>query len=1692
MNLRQGGRAQQLCRNSFFLVAAAAWGCSSDVVGPQPSLAPGVSPPTPNVVCQDQLATAVQIHGTNFSPVPVDVPNAPRAAIPDVTLRRAKTLTGAAGNGLQITYSGDSDDPTNLALLSWQSAEQMTLTVNQDVTLSDGSSGSPELGIYDIRVENANGAGADFAGALAIVDRPTLAAPPSPGIRCLAQSAADLTLDGDMLLEIAGQSPRLEVEGVTDPFPVPVTGLEGCAALQGEAFSTRYCTSATLSLPEGSIPPGYPKIVLRNPESAACASEETLNLRVVPPPSISGVEQSIACVAQGARSFVIRGTDFLEIDSALPDVSIGGVELTPSVRDADCEAVETMGHEVRRCTALYVDVASGALAAGMPEVTVTNPAPAGCNGSDSTRLRIVDAPAVAQVAAPMTCVEEGPVTVDVHGTGFLRIDGVNPRVSFGSVQIDAAAVSASGANCAALQTDGHDVEQCTVLSVTIAQSLLDAGLPDVTVENPTPAGCLDTQQGLLRVVPPPSVTEVIPPLICVVDSAVPVEIVGTDFLMVDGALPAVTVGTLTVPAANVSAQAADCESIAVAGLTVSNCTKLTALLPQAQVGSGTPDVQVQNPAPAACSHTGTSLLTVAPGPGITSAGPALACTQGTSSDIVLTGTGFLQIGSLSPTVTLDGTAGAVVVDSGSCQAMTVNGRSDVSSCTSLTVTAPAGSLSPGAASIALTNPNTAACQASNATVLTVPPLITFVSATPGVACATQSSESVVIAGTGFLRVGADAFAVTVDGASVTPTNVTGCTPLNAAGLSAETCSGFTLAVDPSALGVGPVEITVTNPSPAGCALASSTVFEVAPPPSITGVEPVAVCAGNSLSLNLTGTGFVNNMRVFFEDGGTSIPATSVSVQSDTAATITLDAPGLEAGTYDLRVDNGPGCEDTLLAALDVDPLPIVFFVKPQVLYNDISIDATIFTAELPSTAALVELVDDQGAVTGIDDFSSPPGQPNRIVATIPAGLVPGDYEVRVTSQVGCSGRLPTAVNVTDTLTITLDPDQPIDPSFVSPTVDTAVTIFADAGGASFENGAIAYLDSAGGSGTSTARELRAVLVDNNDPLQLAAVIPGGLDPGEYNLIVINPSGSVGVAANAVTVTAAEPPVVTTVQPVSVTNQANQLAQVFGRDFDPAGVGVSLLCSPPGGGATTTLAATVGTVTATQADVTLPVAGLAAETVCLVQLVNTASGASSTFSAISVRNPAANLAAWDASGANMVEGRRALGLVAARPTNTSRFLYAVGGDTGTPTGAKTSIEAVSTDTFGRLGTWRLERNSLPSARTLAGYARLGRFVYLTGGHDGTGATATTLRAQVLDPLAGPAIQDLDAELGDGIRGLEAGLWHYRIAALFPNTDPSNPNGESLPGEVLSIHVPAVDQRVIFTLHWDAVPGATAYRVYRTAAVDDPIDTLEGLADVTCDGSSVPCELTDDQATATDPLQTPLLPGSLGVWHPVSTMLTAREGHVSVIAPRPGSTTESFLYAFGGRTTGGGFLSSYEFATLTVAPDGSQTVSAWTAGSRDIGTAKAELGAWAITPDDSSLVGATNAFIFVGTGRTGANTDTGEIRSGLVSATGDLTATGASLDAENSAGAIAAAASADGAGFLYLFGGERANTGNQVANDSSSTLSAGPNVGNFNSLGGGSLSVRRSFAACTQESAFYYVAGGESNTSTALSSVEQTVQ
>jgi hypothetical protein len=412
-------------------------------------------------------------------------------------------------------------------------------------------------------------------------------------------------------------------------------------------------------------------------------------------------------------------------------------------------------------------------------------------------------------------------------------------------------------------------------------------------------------------------------------------------------------------------------------------------------------------------------------------------------------------------------------------------------------------------------------------------------------------------------------------------------------------------------------------------------------------------------------------------------------------------------------------------------------------------------------------------------------------------------------------------------------------------------------------------------------------------------------------------------------------------------------------------------------------------------------------------------------------------------------------------------------------------------FGTLGSWSVQRNKLPEARNFAGVARIGSFVYLTGGRNaasGGSATTTLYRAQVLDPLAAPEISDLDATLDQQGNGLGAGLWYYRVAALFPSSDANNPGGESLPGEVLSVQLPQRpgDQRIQLILTWQAIPGASGYRVYRSPAANGSVDALELIHEE----SNASTHVFTDTGMATDSSKLPLTPGSLGAWHTVtsSPLGTAREAHATVAVQDPGASNKWYLYAFGGRDATGTYLSSFEYATVTIAGDGSQTVSAFTpvSGAGALSGARGELSAFVMTADNASSVSAGDVWVYVGPGRDGAGM-VDKMESAKLGSNGTLTlAELAMREPNNKAGYGAGQANNQ----MFIFGG---SGGNPSAGGVSAEIATVPALapGAWNNLGNGAPTGTRVYMGSTQESAFFFLAGGHDGTN-ALSSTERTVQ
>ncbi|HEX7840343.1 MAG TPA: hypothetical protein VF469_22850, partial [Kofleriaceae bacterium] len=538
--------------------------------------------------------------------------------------------------------------------------------------------------------------------------------------------------------------------------------------------------------------------------------------------------------------------------------------------------------------------------------------------------------------------------------------------------------------------------------------------------------------------------------------------------------------------------------------------------------------------------------------------------------------------------------------------------------------------------------------------------------------------------------------------------------------------------------------------------------------------------------------------------------------------------------------------------------------------------------------------------------------PNRLQAIVPSGQAPGSYDLALEDGLHCPTILPAAFTVTNTTTVTLkDVVQP----FGAAASDTAVTIRRDTTAAApgdhpFVETPRVFLNPHAGAPTDIAVAMQSVAF--LDGARVTGIVPAGAPARVYDVVLVNPDGTVGLLPSGYTEAAGALPEIDSATPASIVDATGQRVTLAGKSFAVGDV-VSLACVTAAGASEAAPAVVAADPVCTGADctqaVTIDGSALAIGSVCVARVTNP-DGTFNEFSAIGVTNSSLNLDT-PRKGSDMTVGRRALVAAAGNATAANRFVYAIGGDGGTVANALDSVEFAPVDRFGTLGAFAVQPSRLRAPRTLAGAVTVGRYVYLVGGNDGTGPTTTAERALILSPQESPEVTDVDLQLQAA--GLDAGTYHYRVSAVFSASDPDNPGGESLASDEFTIRVPSFSgKKVALTLIWRApvdalgaaLPNVTGYRVYRTAK--DGAPGSEALLGTT--PASPRTFLDDGSGTLGTPVPLPL--GTTGTWRALPDLGTPREGLAVAAAHDPSAPNTLYVYALLGRSSATAANQSYE--------------------------------------------------------------------------------------------------------------------------------------------------------------------------------------
>jgi len=1466
--------------------------CSAEITGPSPSISgePGAtsaedSPTWPGFTCNEQLDTWIELRGADFSPLAVDVISTdkdPRLVLPTVKLARASSPEGEDdGESFEVVLSATPDETTQVR---WFSPTLMSFRISPDLMLP--------AGVYDVTVSNANGESVTREGAFGVMPRPEVAEV-REDLQCIAQGERPLTVGGDHFLVRGDERPTVHI-GDQD-YPVAAAG--DCRSLAAVFGTYQFCRTLDITVGQGDMVDGAHDVSVSNIPPGGCDSlpgEDGVRFFVVPPPAAADIQREPICAEQLDYAMMeVTGTNFLKItvdgEERLPAVTVGA-QTFAGASVGGCSPLDGPVHEAAEvCTSVVFAVAAGELPAGELPVTVANPLPAGCDSTEAVGLTVLPPPTLAGIAPQPICTAQGDNVMTLTGAGFATVDGAEPTVTIG-----ANTYTGTASDCTVVEGPAIPVQSCTTLAITVPQGdFPDSGSFEVSVTNPDPAGCTTTETVSLVIVPPPTLTAVVPDYFCAETATASLALTGTGFVHIGEALPTVMIADQLVGATDLEG------CTAVPGLTdVETCTGLHVEVP-AGLTEASYAVAVVNPDPAGCSSVEDVAVQAFGAPTVATVDPALFCSAGAGTAITVTGTNLFTVDGALPslvfgdvTIVADAVAGCADVD-------TVDAAT-VQRCTSLTATVP-DSVPTNTYDVVVLNPAPLGCTNADPgqvqTIVAGGPVT--VSHDPPVVCRGQFDGELTLNGTGFYAIDGARPTVNLAGAiPVTVNELLGCEAV--AGITGvDSCTGISVTI-PAGSRDAALSVEVTNPAPADC---ESSTLEIAieEPPRIDDVQPLKICSTGG-ALTLTGDHFADGMTVTLD----GVAAVTVVVSSPQQAVATWEGP-LAAGLATLVAANPSGCDDTFATEIRVTDGPVVFFVDPPVVYSGIATQVTVFLGNLfGGSVQEVRVTDSNGNVTVLE-HTFDAAQPGRVQAVMPLGLPADSYDVTLVDEVNCQGTTADLVRVTDTIEVSVGA---ITPPFGWTSSVTPVVIETDDpvpnNEVTFDPTPRVYINPENPTADDVAVELRAAILVS--PNELNGVVSSGLPIGRYDVIVVNPDGGVGLLESGFEVTAEAPPTVNAVSPGSWQTNNNALpVTVEGANLRDATV--TATCIDNNGNALPAPAINTTTDSAAQLTLSVNTSTLSHLSVCVLRITNS-DGTYEDFSPITVTNPAGNFVGFR-TGMSMQTPRRAPAVVSGVPSRAARFLYALGGDSGAAASALATGEYTLLNRFGEPTGWEPLPADLPAPVTLSKAVRIDDFLYLPGGSDGTGPTADVRRALVLDPLNVPRITSVDFDFLDTGDGLGTGVYTYRVSAVLAADNAANPDGETLASEPQPVFIPDLPQAVVLQLGWPAFADAVSYRIYRSPMPDILFGQEELLAEIPATQTT----FLDDGTGTTDPAGTALPIGALGRWHVVASLDTARHSHGVTTLVSPDGPNLRVIYA-GGGIGAAGTLSSLEAITIQV--------------------------------------------------------------------------------------------------------------------------------------------------------------------------------
>jgi hypothetical protein len=743
---------------------------------------------------------------------------------------------------------------------------------------------------------------------------------------------------------------------------------------------------------------------------------------------------------------------------------------------------------------------------GVWDVSVTNPAPAGCGSlpEDDVALTIVPPPTVVDVMPEPTCSEQIEYEVHVTGSDFLVVSSDDGRL-FPVVRIGDSDYSAHDATgCEPVDSLAYTLaERCTELILTVQAGDLAPGNHRVTVENPAPAGCVSTEPVELTVVPPPRLDAVAPLPVCTAQSNVDIVLTGEGFLTIGDQAPTAIVAAMEYPTV-----ASECTSVEGPAAAVMTCTTLTVTIASGDFEEGGRfDVTVRNPDPAGCTTTDGGTLITVPPPVLTSVEPDYACLPTAPGGATLRGEGIIRVGEVLPTVTV-GAVDAPVESLEECEEL--EGVPTVSVCRVARIALPQG-LEVGVLDLVLTNPAPAGCVAEDAVVLhnLEPPAV--VSAQPVLFCNTDGTVTITATGSNFYRV-QGALPSLVIGETLFPADaVDGCIQVDGVDDEVDACDTIVATIPQDSITPNVYQVGVAGAAPLSCpSREPGPEIVVAGGPEIETYEPTVVCRGQfDGRITIRGTGF------YVIDGVLPQVSTNgqVSEVVDTLDCVPVPtAPGVQScGGMEILVPEVVRDEDLLVEMTnpppaDCAPSSIEVPLEEPPIIDDAQ------PRKICDAGGSLDLVGDhfvEGMVVALDEVLADTvvvHSAQSATATWAGGLEAGLATLVARNPSGCEATFEVQIRITEGPVVFF-----VDPPVLFSGISIQVTVFLG----NLYGGSISQVLFTGED--DQVHELEFVF-DPAEPGRVQAVVPTGLASGFYDVTLIDAVDCMGTTDDLVQVT----------------------------------------------------------------------------------------------------------------------------------------------------------------------------------------------------------------------------------------------------------------------------------------------------------------------------------------------------------------------------------------------------------------------------------------------------------------------------------------------------------------------------------------------------------------------------------------------